>query len=758
MNSFQKSKIIAHTSDRGEFEKLFGKEGHLYKTCKFLNKFTKFKKFSKIVGYLHDIGKSTPEWQDYIMKSYNKQWNSEKRIDHKSAGFKYVVENTSSKMENFYRGVYYYLFLGHHGGLFDGDIMTTTNSLDNVNCDFNDIDIKIDSSEIHNFIFDVYFKIDSLYNNDKKRKMMYMALFIKMLHSSLVDSDYLATESFTNPEKFKQRTRKSVSFLKVYKDVEKYIKKLQNNNFDFMNSLRNEIHKKCVDSARALSKQNNNLLYLEVPTGCGKTLSSLSFALKYASSKKLNRIIYVIPYTSIIDQTVNVFSNIKLLKDNMIVHHSNIDENTRENNKFDCENWDSPFVLTTFVQFFESIFSCKNSKLRKIHNIANSVVVIDEIQSIPSKLYKSCYMAMEFLSLAYNTTFVLCSATQPKIPNEVINRNLFKPILDRKYVDKLFLSTKRVKTSFIGYKSNEEIFNHYKNFSLSESSEVNGNGATSCMVICSTTQHAQDMYDTFKKEFDYVYHLSTLMCMKHRVRVLNEVISRLNSGLPVILITTKIVEAGVDISFPIVYRDKCGLDSIIQAAGRCNRNKEYNSGFCYVFCSDMEDYNIFSMYDIRVGWNITRRMIKNSEDIFLEDKDFISSYYDKFFSDPSINNSSSLDSVIMSCLGDKSSIGIFEFQTCSDTFNLINDDKISVIVPYDSQCIELVNQLNEGNNNINIIRKLQPYVVSLYNNRIEDIKDSLIELDNGLIYLTSLEGFYDENKGIVSIKNEEISK
>lgn len=299
------------------------------------------------------------------------------------------------------------------------------------------------------------------------------------------------------------------------------------------------------------------LFTLTVPTGGGKTLSSLAFALSHALEHGLRRVIYVIPYTSIIEQTADVFRE-ALGGDSVLEHHSNVtyerDDEETDFLRLAAENWDLPIIVTTNVQFFESLFANKTSRCRKLHSIANSVIIFDEAQMLPPDFLAPCVRAIEELVRNYRCTAVLCSATQPAL------ESLFSPALRATEIcsepEALYEALRRVRFVHMGEADTASL-------------AARLHGTLQALCVVNTRAEAQKLYEALEGEGKF--HLSTLMTPLHRARTLATIRARLKNGLPCRVVSTSLIEAGVDVDFPCVIRAEASIDSLVQAAGRCNR-------------------------------------------------------------------------------------------------------------------------------------------------------------------------------------------
>lgn len=381
-----------------------------------------------------------------------------------------------------------------------------------------------------------------------------LSFWMRMLYSCLVDADYLDTEAFMT-----QRERAKYDTLPTLLERLKHYIAPWFPPKTALNEYRCQILTNCLDVAASL----RGIFSLTVPTGGGKTVASLAFALKHAVENGMDRVIYVIPYTSIIEQNAKVFREI-LGDENVIEHHSGAqydgDDDTEDKKlrqRLASENWDAPVIVTTAVQFFESLYSNLPSKCRKLHNIANSVIIFDEAQMIPGDQLKPCVGAIANLVSRFRATAVLCTATQPAI-DDILKR--FQPDVHITeicpQVEQFYEKFQRVTYQDGGKLSNEALCTR-----LSAEKQV--------LCIVNTKKMAQTIYSSLPE--DGSFHLSTLLCPKDRAETLDTIRDRLKRGLVCRVVSTSLIEAGVDVDFPAVYRQIAGLDSLIQAAGRCNR-------------------------------------------------------------------------------------------------------------------------------------------------------------------------------------------
>lgn len=395
-----------------------------------------------------------------------------------------------------------------------------------------------------------------------------VSFWIRMLYSCLVDADFLDTEAFMDPRRAELRTP-GASLESLAPVFFSHLDAKQNSTADTpVNRLRAEIRAACERAA----EEDLGLFSLTVPTGGGKTLSGTAFAFRHALRHGLKRIIYVIPYTSIIEQTADVLRGI-LGDKNVLEHHSNFDpDKETPQSRLASENWDAPVIVTTAVQFFESLHACKSSRCRKLHNIANSVVILDEVQLLPSSLLLPCTEAIRQLTSHYRTSIVLSTAMQLNLPgiNPASVREIIPPVLN------LYRRLKRTRIEFPEDRSVRRTWED-----LAE--ELSRHEQVLCVV--NTRRDCRELFDRMPTG---TIHLSALMCGEHRSHVIKRIKELLNSGASVRVVSTQLVEAGVDIDFPIVYRAFTGLSSIAQSAGRCNREGLQAEGRVVVFMPPKE--------------------------------------------------------------------------------------------------------------------------------------------------------------------------
>lgn len=676
--------------------------------------------FGYACGLLHDLGKYSQDFQEKL-KGKNI------RVDHSTAGAREAV----SIFGDIFGRLLAYCIAGHHNGLLDyGSIVNTEGTL----CSrLKNADIKNYSAYKNELNYSQLKPFTNLpLTQIKGHESFTISFFIRFLFSCLVDADFIDTETYMCDEARQRGENKSI--IELCGVLNEFLENLICENTK-INTKRKEILTRCI------SKSNNKpgLYSLTVPTGGGKTYSSLAFALNHAVKNKLERIIYVIPYTSIIEQNARVFKDI-LGEENVLEHHSNFQYESRDSEqiqlinerlKLASENWDISIVVTTNVQFFESIFSNKSSKCRKIHNLAKSVIIFDEAQMLPFQYLKPCIMAISELAQNYGSTVVLCTATQPSI-SEMFTEPI-KPIEIIENPYELYNDFKKVEVINIGELNDLELV-----------WEVNQKEQVLCIV--NTRKHAKEIFSILEGE---VFHLSTLMCPIHRQETLNEIRKHLKEKQDCKVVSTQLIEAGVDIDFPVVYRAIAGIDSIIQSAGRCNREGKLEKGSVFVFrpCSE---------YAKVKGY--LERTAKVAEMVFREHKDPISleaidCYFKMLYE---LEGKKALDRKgILDYFEERGNFLEFDFQTAAREFKLIESNTYPIVIPYNEEAERLINIARFSKYPLSIARKLQQFTVSVYEYEYKELcKNSAIKMINdNFIVLDNVKKNYDKNTCLILPKD-----
>lgn len=742
--------IFAHTLSgvsTDKWEPLYGSNSHAERTAAVMASFrvpfservcnpSYAKKLLHLLAVSHDMGKASEAFQRYLRNGGGA------KVDHKTAAAKWWIENGSVLGH-----MMSYVCFGHHGGLCSGTPMfeqiQNTPFLSEVR--------KHLPEELQHAVEKKPFQV-GMGCTTKEECYFSLMLALRMFHSCLIDADWLATEAFCDADTNKRRAAREYKSMAVLSQtLEDYIAEREQPVHGKINELRKLVHHSCYNAA----SQTPNVYRLNVPTGGGKSLSSLSFALRHAELNNLQRVIYVIPYTSIIDQTAREFRAI-FGDEQVIEHHSNITEEVdSEDNRLATENWDAPIIITTSVQFFETLFSCKNSRCRKIHNIANAVIVFDEVQTLPTNLLKPCLLALKTLQREYNCTHVLCTATQPALTNRDRfdigwPENEVKSLLGHELEESLAKEMKRVKVEFLGSITEESLVSHFISLEMG-----------SALIIVNLTSQAQKLYELLKaRSVSGLFHLSARMCPAHRMDVLNEVRERLLAGLPTVLVATRVVEAGVDISFPVVYRDQCGLDSLAQAAGRCNRHGELSEGKVYSFVGCEYDLP-GSFVDLRDGiYALQDTLSLNAyEDVF--EPRIVHDYFVRFY-EKRRHGSRDWDNADI-CALINTQPKIWDFPEIAQKFCFIKQEQRQIVVPYGKDVEKMRQSLMALNlagimPSRSMFRKLQAYTVSLYAeewNRVKNNCECVHEKAN--IWMLVDAPYYDSERGLLKDINQPLN-
>lgn len=658
-------------------------------------------------GMLHDIGKYSLAFQDKIKNNSNRQ------VDHSTAGAKACFEKGG--MYSFMS----YCIAGHHSGLPDygsssdpGNAPTLQGRKKKHIEDCGAYKSEIHIPEIKTLPFDPKHSPDPDFS---------LSVFIRMLYSCLVDADFLDTEYFMKEGRTQRETGEEPSVLleKLKKHVAGW---LLNEDTETVNGRRTEILRHCFEWGH----KERGIFQLTVPTGGGKTIASLAFALQHAVENQMDRVIYVIPYTSIIEQNAAVFRKI-LGEQNVLENHYNVDYESTEElmpMQLASENWDKPVVVTTNVQFFESLFANKSSKCRKLHNIANSVIIFDEAQMLPTDYLKPCIAVMEELAANFGSSIVLCTATQPALSPFFQREMPVTELCPR--VEEQFRFFERVTFQNVGTISEDELIEKLQK-------------EEQALCIVNTKKRAQRLYQKMKGEG--VFHLSTAMYPKHRRRVLDKIRRLVKDGKRCILISTSLVEAGVDLDFCTVYRQLAGVDSMIQAAGRCNREgkRAAQDSFAYLFQFEEKEYVPGQQLQI----DVSKMLLSEGEDI--SSLHGIEKYFEALYH----FRGESLDKKkIFEEFKDKR----YNFAKAAKEFKLIEENTLTVFISREEEAEELLWQIKHQGYTKSGMRKAGQYCIQLYENDIEKLRGAgmLRQVPGGIENFYELvdSGQYSEEMGL----------
>lgn len=675
MKGNDEMKYIAHIDG----ERIQTIKEHLEGTAKLAGEFAE--KFGKqdwgyCCGMLHDIGKYSMDFQKRILGENNH------RVDHSTAGARVCMEKGGkySFLE--------YCIAGHHAGLpnygnnYDESTDSTLSGrrLKKLS-DYQAYQTEIEVPAINSMPIDLKRTVNPDFS---------LSVFMRMIYSCLVDADFLDTEAFMKEGEQGRNSGENIEML--FKKLENYISGwLKNQDIDTVNGRRTEILKNCLERGRT----EKGLFRLTVPTGGGKTVASLAFALRHALENKMDRIIYVIPYTSIIEQNAKVFRDI-LGEENVLENHCNVEYESSEEllpMQLASENWDKPVVVTTNVQFFESLFANKSSKCRKLHNIANSVIIFDEAQMLPNDYLKPCIAMIEELINNYQVSAVLCTATQPALASFFHERISEKELCPR--MEEQFEFFKRTVFENVGVLTENDLIQRLEK-------------EYQALCIVNTKKRAQRIYKQLEGEG--VYHLSTSMYPKHRRRILREIRERLQKNKKCILISTSLVEAGVDLDFQSVYRELAGVDSMIQAAGRCNREglRPAKESKVYIFQFEGKE-NVLGQ---RQQIDVAKSVIADNRDI--SDMESITQYFEMLYHIKG-------DSLDKKKILDEFQNKRYNFAKVGKEFKLIEQDTKTIFINYEEEANETLCLLKERGFTRSGMRKASQYCITVYENEFNKL-------------------------------------
>lgn len=665
-------------------------------------------------GLLHDIGKSSAEFQAYIREQRDSGG------DHATAGARVAMERFGPIAGKLIA----YGIAGHHTGLMDGT---------GHEGELSSLDHRLSRKEINpylNWAAHVSGLPDrphiSLPKGDAQYPGFDKAFLIRMLFSCLVDADFLATEGFYARSKGEQPLRDTDRRIEPrhLEALRAYMADMRSRSRDTpLNRLRADVLDHAVDKAQTAP----GLFTLTVPTGGGKTLTSLRFALEHAARHGLRRVVYVIPFTSIIEQSAQVFRNAlgKSAEHDILEHHSSFDWDDAEwraqgddegqaciaKLRRAAENWDAPIVITTAVQFFDSLFASRTSRARKLHNLAKSVIVLDEAQTLPVHLLRPCMAVVDELARNYGASIVLCTATQPALRQmdgalpggrkdgsargfNVDESRELAPDLQQ-----LYKNLKRVNVEWRKQPvTDAEIAERFE-------------AREQMLCIVNSRRHARELFEAIGGQ-PGARHLTTLMCAAHRREVLADVREGLKNRQPVRLVATSLIEAGVDVDFPEVWRAAAGLDSIAQAAGRCNREGMLDGyGRTVVFTpADHGVPRAFTSF-----WDAARPVLDAHEDPL--GLDAVTAYFRELYF---LKGEDALDAAmldgrrypILQEVRDTARHLDFPFARIARAFRMIDDVMVPVLVPRDDRAERALDQLAVFNSPPRgLLRTLQQYVV-----------------------------------------------
>ncbi|MDQ6954050.1 MAG: CRISPR-associated helicase Cas3', partial [Mariprofundaceae bacterium] len=645
-----------------------------------------------MAGRWHDLGKYSAAFQKMIyeangMEAHVEYEGAGGKVNHSTAGALHAVEKFGV-----HGRILAYLIAGHHAGLPDWYKLDAPGG---------SLQERLTESKLLADALKADVPVDILAGDIPSQPPLGgrdgFALWVRMLFSALVDADFLDTELFYDQEQSECRgDYLPLSELKIMFDA--HMDTLAASAVDStVNRLRAEILADC----RRGGLHSEGIFSLTVPTGGGKTLSSMAFALEHAAKHGKSRIIYAIPYTSIIEQTANIFRTI--FNENIIEHHSSLDPDKEDHkSRLASENCDAPIVVTTNVQFFESLFAARTSRCCKLHNIANSIVILDEAQLLSPEFLQPILTVMNQLVKHYGVTFVLSTATQPALNSmsDSFGNTLLRGLNNVHEIisepDELYRQLDRVHVE-LPADFHEPRSWHELAGELAEHESV--------LVVVNSRKDARELFRLLPEG---AIHLSALMCGEHRSNVIAEIKQRLAEGLSTRVVSTQLVEAGVDLDFPVVYRALAGLDSIAQAAGRCNREGKLDKGRVVVFVPPKEPY----AGPLLRAKNKTVSLLSGDVSDPLARSNF-SKFFELFYSDTDLDKYGIETLLHMKGGTLPEDLSGLQFRTSAMKMKLIKDAGRTVFVRYDETSEKLLDTLRVTGPYRELMRKLQRYAVNV---------------------------------------------
>ena len=759
--------IIAHTREDGSIQSLPEHiEGVAQHCAQFLEQagLPELAPLGRLLAQLHDAGKAQPAFQRYILGK------STAKAPHSVAGallatsllYELSEELQLKKLPRISQ-LLAYAISGHHRGLYD---------YIGLEAKLKDRETKDRCKKTAEALTNLRSEIQSWAKEHAKatetalRELAKQVgateqaqALIRLLFSCLVDADFLDTEAFMDEERKGRRHEATSGYasLEVLRDrLTKHIEGFSR--AGAINEARRAFLNQCRTHGRTCPKGYYSLF---LPTGGGKTLSSMAWALETALKHEAQRIIYVIPYTSSITQTAGIFREI-FGEEHVLEHHSDIsfagDEASQEAERYErtrllAENWDAPIIVTTNVQFFESLFSHKVSRNRKVHSIANSVVVFDEVQMFPTEFLSPMLRLLDDLKHIYGTQLLFCSATLP--PFDKDHSSAFKKVNDYHQLSDAIQPIVPEDPEL--FKVFDRVIYHLeeKTYATEELAQALGQHA-SALCIVNSRRDASQLYRALLetgKEAQEVIHLSRNMCSAHLKERIAEIRQRLKEDIPTIVISTQLIEAGVDIDLPIVYRAMSGLDSIVQAGGRCNREgKRPAPGEVYVF-SLSDGGKAFGA--IAQGQHATRFLLDNDKEPTRSSMplELIEAYYNRYYA--SVGSFDEKNIVGSLYDEDEAKRWRFDFEQASDAFRLIDNVDHNLFVPY-ARGKELIEELQRQTLRLDrrTMRELQQYHVSISKWKYEELmaarllSEVVVNRDTKQTILVLAPQGYDEALGV----------
>ena len=730
---------------------------------------------AKLQGIIHDLGKLCRDFDDYIRGR-----NDFRRgmIDHCYAGARYIKEFAQQTKDP--QLIETAEFIAHtvisHHGLHDwldengksyflrriGKDERYGEIKGNIRCMMPDEELMKLLMRARDEYAQIRFKIRQMCGKDKMKFAFYMGQFERLMQSVLIDADRTDTAGFQLGMEMELEVDSDI-WNQCYENIEAKRKEFGKRT-DSISKLRTNISDRCRDFA----ERETGICRLIVPTGGGKMLSGLRFAINYCKKHGKERIFYISPYMSILEQNSDVLKDIVGEK-HLLEHHSDIaaemdNEEEIAEYEFRSDKWDMPIIATTLVQFMNTLFSDRLDSVRRMHRLCNSVIIIDEVQSVPTRCVSLFNLGMNFISTVGKSCVVLCSATQPT----------FEKTKYPLQIGKNSSITGDYSGDFLAFKRNEVIpMMRRGGYSYEEAADFCVNQYSkegNVLFVVNTKTAAFRIFQEIKLRMTddtKIIHISTNMCPEHRRKIIRNLKELLEAQRKVICVTTQLIEAGVDISFPCVIRSLAGLDHAAQAAGRCNRSGEYRK-CCKVYLLNLNEERLGTLKEIRAGQNITGQMIQNGNYPDLQSVETLRDYFDKYYQEQKEELEYNVEDMgvqtdlirLLSINKDRSDPQLNRdrnfytgqaFLTAGKKFKVIDDCSVSVIVPYDEDAKEMITRLRSdiwSGEIVKILRKTQKYTVELFEQAVRKLNEEhALEMLSCGVYVLD-ERFYDCDSGV----------
>lgn len=732
---------------------------------------------AELAGFLHDMGKFTQHFTTYLKSAVHEQEVTEKKIDHSTAGAKYLYDHYYNKnvVQNYVIETVGMAILSHHSGLQNF-----------IHLDFKSSDYirRVTKDELPHYD-EVVRNFESIEGNvervralveeatkefQKFRKkikpltkpVVYLNLMQKFIFSCLVDADRTNTRCFEENDENDHRSNYQNIFKDGYHRLLAQVTEWEQQQVTPINQLRNKLSETCDQFA----DESSAIYTLTIPTGGGKTFASLRYALKHAQTYHKSRIIYVVSYTTILEQNAEAVRNIIKQPEAVLEHHANVIDDNNLDGEMDFyqinkhkqlqlgrDNWDYPIIFTTMVQFLDAFFQKGTRKSRRLHNLTNAILVFDEVQAVPYQHTELFNTAVNFLHTAGNSSVLLCTATQPAVDK----MNL--PIVlenDTEMVPNLNETVEAFKR--VSFHNRLEP-DGWDTDHIGDFAEQIIQTLDSVLIILNTKTAVKKLYERLAEHEDaFVTHLSTSMCPTHRKEKLADIKCKLGNE-KVICISTQLIEAGVDISFESVIRSLAGLDSIAQAAGRCNRNKEVETGDVYLIRA--KDEYLSKLPEIRIGGEVTENYILSNPRYanHLLSPEAIKTYFTHFQAQADreiLKAPKGLDYELMALLDGSfaskkrpqtKSTGMFK--TIERYFEAISSPTTGVLVPFGEgkDVIACLNEDIKDHKRFNqLMKQAQQYSVNLYDHELQTLSSEnlITPLFNASIYCLNDKAYHEQ--------------